>query len=552
MPQRPAAVLLSALLLARAGARTITDAIHRSIPLHPLCARLIDTPEFQRLRTVGQLGACRWVFPGGVHDRFQHSIGVAHLARAWAEHFRREQPYLGLTDADVLCVTLAGLTHDLGHGPLSHFWEGEFLPAAGGGGGAGAAGARPPAHEELSCAILDRLLARNTIDVSPWLAPGDVEFVKALVRGAPPPRGAGTGAGAAAMRLGEAGVAGSDKAFLYQIVANQASGLDVDKLDYFSRDCHFAGVVKLSFDTDRLRATARVARAAGGGGGGRLQICWPDKCLPEVLQVFQTRFLLHTELYQHRVTAAVSLMLRDALLAADAGGFRVYGADGAPLRLAECGSDADAGLDGYLQLGDGLIAQIVAEARRRSAAERRADGAGGAGGADGADGADGAPAERASADGLGPALALLERVERRELYRFVGSVLVGASAPPPARVIEELCARADGALQPDALRADVRHVHYGRKAHNPVDGVRFFANKAEGGGAAADDAPPRARVMPSSTYAARLPGAFEERSVRVWVVDDSALAAARRAFDAWCEEQRLCNDECLLNDAGEA
>ena len=88
--------------------RTVTDAIHRSIDPHPLCVMLIDTPEYQRLRGIGQLAACRWVFPGAVHDRFQHSLGVAHLAEQWVVHFRRTQPELGIDDVDVLCVTLAG------------------------------------------------------------------------------------------------------------------------------------------------------------------------------------------------------------------------------------------------------------------------------------------------------------------------------------------------------------------------------------------------------------------------------------------------------------
>ena len=326
--------------------RTMTDAIHRSIELHPLETAIIDTPEFQRLRGVSQLGACRWVYPGAVHDRFQHSLGVAHLARTWTEHFQRSQPELLITDADVLCVTLAGLLHDLGHGPLSHFWEGVFLPLAASKHGGGAV----VEHEELSCALIERMLARNDIDASAWLEPEDWQFVKALICGGPPAAFT-TGAAddgekeeeevAAArrvLRLGEKGVVGSDKRFLYEVVANGRSGFDVDKLDYFERDCHFAGVVKVSFDRPRLMAQARVALACdegeggstyGGGDGdarrrddesgksgrsGQLQICWPVKCLYELLQVFQTRFHLHSELYQHRVTAAVTLMLADALV----------------------------------------------------------------------------------------------------------------------------------------------------------------------------------------------------------------------------------------------
>ena len=71
--------------------RTITDAIHHSIELHPLVALVVDSTEFQRLRGIHQLGSCHYVFPSAVHDRFQHSLGVSHLSREWAEHFQRLQ-----------------------------------------------------------------------------------------------------------------------------------------------------------------------------------------------------------------------------------------------------------------------------------------------------------------------------------------------------------------------------------------------------------------------------------------------------------------------------
>ena len=90
------------------GSRTLTDVIHRSIDLHPFCAQIVDTPEFQRLRDVSQLGTCSWVFPCAVHDRFSHSIGVAHMASSFAQHLRNVQPELKISDQDILCVTVAG------------------------------------------------------------------------------------------------------------------------------------------------------------------------------------------------------------------------------------------------------------------------------------------------------------------------------------------------------------------------------------------------------------------------------------------------------------
>jgi len=56
--------------------------------------------------------------------------GVAHIARVLVEHLRRQQPELGITDRDIESVQIAGLCHDLGHGPWSHFWDGVFIPKA--------------------------------------------------------------------------------------------------------------------------------------------------------------------------------------------------------------------------------------------------------------------------------------------------------------------------------------------------------------------------------------------------------------------------------------
>jgi deoxynucleoside triphosphate triphosphohydrolase SAMHD1 len=106
------------------------DEIHQSIEICPVMKALLDTQVFQRLRHIRQLGTSQYVYICGDHNRFQHSLGVAYLAEKMCRNIKSEQPALGVTEKDVLCVKLAGLLHDVGHGPFSHLYEGfrDILP----------------------------------------------------------------------------------------------------------------------------------------------------------------------------------------------------------------------------------------------------------------------------------------------------------------------------------------------------------------------------------------------------------------------------------------
>lgn len=93
--------------------------------LDQLAWRLLDTPEFQRLRRIKQLGVSEFTFPSATHSRFAHSVGVFHTARTLIGIIRREISGIGQTfepeRADV--AVIAALLHDLGHGPFSHTFE---------------------------------------------------------------------------------------------------------------------------------------------------------------------------------------------------------------------------------------------------------------------------------------------------------------------------------------------------------------------------------------------------------------------------------------------
>ncbi|KAG8556413.1 hypothetical protein GDO81_018063 [Engystomops pustulosus] len=94
--------------------KVFNDPIHGHIELHPLLICIIDTPQFQRLRYIKQLGGQYYVFPGASHNRFEHSIGVSYLAGCLIEELRKRQPELEINERDVLSVQIAGLCHDLG------------------------------------------------------------------------------------------------------------------------------------------------------------------------------------------------------------------------------------------------------------------------------------------------------------------------------------------------------------------------------------------------------------------------------------------------------
>jgi len=102
--------------------RVIRDEIHRDILVPAHHAKIIDTPEFQRLRSIQQLSTCEYVFPAATHNRFAHSLGAYHLAGRFIHHLETAHPGI-ISDGDAELVQLAALLHDIGHPPYSHLLE---------------------------------------------------------------------------------------------------------------------------------------------------------------------------------------------------------------------------------------------------------------------------------------------------------------------------------------------------------------------------------------------------------------------------------------------
>src|SRR5436190_11658769 len=102
--------------------KLIRDAVHGDIELGPLEVELIDTPEFQRLRGIKQLGTAYLVFPSAMHTRFEHSLGASWMAHCIVNALRRSQP---IDAEEEGLIRVIALLHDITHIPFGHTLEDE-------------------------------------------------------------------------------------------------------------------------------------------------------------------------------------------------------------------------------------------------------------------------------------------------------------------------------------------------------------------------------------------------------------------------------------------
>ncbi|MBI4859957.1 MAG: HD domain-containing protein [Candidatus Riflebacteria bacterium] len=103
--------------------KCVRDPVLEYIDMAPEIEALVDTVDFQRLRQISQLGHVSLVYPGARHSRFEHSLGVYHLAKRFLQRLLRSDPPLTLDLEDVKVCTAAALLHDIGHYPFSHVLE---------------------------------------------------------------------------------------------------------------------------------------------------------------------------------------------------------------------------------------------------------------------------------------------------------------------------------------------------------------------------------------------------------------------------------------------
>lgn len=214
----------------------IRDAIHGFIQFNAWEREIINHPVFQRLRRIRQLGLTDMVYPGAVHTRFEHSLGVMHVATRMFDHIvKRDRSHLkkllNCNDEDFTrtrtIIRLAALLHDIGHSPFSHVGEG-LMPLKKG-------GSRSYAHEDYSASIIE-LMLEDVIEDHPL----NKDRIKAAV---------------VADFLKGIPALGRELLIWKSIISSQ---LDADRADYLLRDSHHIGVAYGHFDLDRILVTICV------------------------------------------------------------------------------------------------------------------------------------------------------------------------------------------------------------------------------------------------------------------------------------------------------
>src|SRR4029077_11112728 len=257
----------------------IRDPLWDNIRLDRPALLTLDTAAVQRLRYVRQLGHAFLVYPGATHTRFEHALGAYHLTRKALASLEERGELACVAEEDRLGVQLAALLHHIGHYPFSHALEEAGFPS----------------HEKLGVAKLDRgELGDRLREVG---GAGFPAKVGALItqRGPRAPQGA-----------------------IHRPSPLQgliSGSLDLDKIDYLSRDAFMCGVPYGTVDVERLLASLTLVET-----GGRSEVGVHEKGVSALESLLFAKYQMYRNVYWHHAVRSATCMFKRAVLAAAAGG----------------------------------------------------------------------------------------------------------------------------------------------------------------------------------------------------------------------------------------
>jgi len=254
--------------------RYIYDMCHGYIPYNDTETLFLDNHWVKRLKRIKQLGLLEHVFPSASHSRFEHSLGVSFIAEDYVDVLLRNSGKPDYYKSEYkFCVKMAGLFHDLGHGPFSHVFDNVVIKDD------------SNCHEIRSRRIVEEIF--KEVGTSKELSSAYViDYIKEMIE---PVSNAYT-----------------NNPF-FDIVNNSKNSIDVDKFDYLQRDPRHIGL-DCSFDP------ARIINKSFLEGS---EIIYSKSVSNNIVNMFQTRYRFHKEIYNHKTVKLIELMLGDALLSAD-------------------------------------------------------------------------------------------------------------------------------------------------------------------------------------------------------------------------------------------
>jgi HD superfamily phosphohydrolase len=212
---------------------------------------LLEHPFFQRLRQIKQLGLSYLVFPGANHTRFEHALGASHLMRQAISVLRLKGHEITEEEAEAVTITI--LLHDIGHAPFSHVLENTLVNIS---------------HEEISLLLMQELNKQFNGKLNLAIKIFTSQY---------------------------------KKHFLHQLVASQ---LDMDRLDYLSRDSFFTGVAEGTVGIDRIIKMLNVHND---------QLVVDIKGIYSIEKFLISRRLMYWQVYLHKTVVAAEFLLINVL-----------------------------------------------------------------------------------------------------------------------------------------------------------------------------------------------------------------------------------------------